>query len=622
MNRYASRETEKKTEFRQNLVTQKKRSRQAALSFADRRPEGVILRKQQEMMSNSPRLEGLIHHQTVINHSAIDEIEPIQKKENQTGLPDDLKSGIEHLSGYSMDDVNVHKNSSQPAQLQAHAYAEGTEIYLAPGQEKHLPHEAWHVVQQKQGRVKPTMQLKGSININDDDHLEKEADVMGVFALQSKTTNTLDSPKMPIQAKVIQRRIPTMSPEFITMNKDMAVEILIHTIQNLTTEEQINLIQSTESPLEWDIPSIVSALEEGNEETVLGWYTLIDGVTPQSKHYEEEPSDLTMATEEESQAIMGQLDSICDVISGLIANEELLAGIFGPIDLTHPKSVLQGIHDALMNYAAEGQCPVRILGNEAHNEWVGVGALATERASQVDLTQSSFQGLVHGEPRAIATLIHELSHSVAGTKDYAYDRAGSLKLGPKKRIRNAETYAHAWLSQNGQEKDWYFYDAEKSVGKRAARSGGGQESGLAQIRKKKFGEVINVIVEVWNNVDNAYLRAKEVLQEKKTGIETMSAEQRSVKELMMRYALMPHEPEYSAENADVILALIEDRTKALNHVKKDLKRIIKTYNQSELEELEPVALLAEIMKDELRMTAEMSELWVRAFYDPANYMIG
>jgi len=622
MNRYASREAEKKTEFRQNLVTQKKRSRQAALSFADRRPEGVILRKQQEMMSNSPRLEGLIHHQAVINHSAIDEIEPIQKKENQTGLPDDLKSGIEHLSGYSMDDVNVHRNSSQPAQLQAHAYAEGTEIYLAPGQEKHLPHEAWHVVQQKQGRVKPTMQLKGSININDDDHLEKEADVMGAFALQSKTTNTLDSPKMPIQAKVIQRRIPTMSPEFITTNKDMAVEILIHTIQNLTTEEQINLIQSTVSPLEWDIPSIVSALEEGNEETVLGWYTLIDGVTPQSKHYEEEPSDPTMATEEESQAIMGQLDSICDVISGLIANEDLLARIFGPIDLDYPQSVLQGIHDALMLYAAEGQCPVRILGNEAHNEWVGVEAVATEGASQVDLTQSSFQGLVDGEPRAIATLIHELSHAVAGTKDYAYDRAGSLKLGPKKRIRNAETYAHAWLSQNGQEKDWYFYDAEKSVGKRAARSGGGQESGLAQIRKKKFGEVINVIVEVWNNVDNAYLRAKEVLQEKKTGIETMSAEQRSVKELMMRYALMPHEPEYSAENADVILALIEDRTKALNHVKKDLKRIIKTYNQIELEELEPVALLAEIMKDELRMTAEMSELWVRAFYDPANYMIG
>ncbi|WP_081415679.1 eCIS core domain-containing protein [Aquimarina latercula] len=103
---------------------------------------------------------------------------PIQRK-NKTGLPDNLKSGIENLSGYSMDDVKVHYNSSKPAQLQAHAYAQGTDIHLAPGQEKHLPHEAWHLVQQKQGRVKPTKQLKSKVNINDDAGLEREADVMG-----------------------------------------------------------------------------------------------------------------------------------------------------------------------------------------------------------------------------------------------------------------------------------------------------------------------------------------------------------------------------------------------------------------------------------------------------------
>ena len=77
----------------------------------------------------------------------------IQAKANSTGLPDNLKSGIENLSGHSMDDVKVHYNSSQPAQLNAHAYAQGTNIHVAPGQEKHLPHEAWHVVQQAQGRV-------------------------------------------------------------------------------------------------------------------------------------------------------------------------------------------------------------------------------------------------------------------------------------------------------------------------------------------------------------------------------------------------------------------------------------------------------------------------------------
>jgi hypothetical protein len=108
---------------------------------------------------------------------------------NRTGLPNQLKTGIESLSGYSMDDVKVHYNSSKPAQLQALAYAQGTDIHLGPGQEKHLPHEAWHVVQQKQGRVKATMQAKG-VSINDDHALEREADVMGTRACQLKAAST------------------------------------------------------------------------------------------------------------------------------------------------------------------------------------------------------------------------------------------------------------------------------------------------------------------------------------------------------------------------------------------------------------------------------------------------
>jgi hypothetical protein len=104
-------------------------------------------------------------------------------KPNNTGLPDNLKSGIENLSGMSMDNVKVHYNSSQPAQLNALAYAQGTDIHVAPGQEQHLPHEAWHVVQQAQGRVKPTMQMKEGVPVNDDHSLEHEADVMGGKAL-------------------------------------------------------------------------------------------------------------------------------------------------------------------------------------------------------------------------------------------------------------------------------------------------------------------------------------------------------------------------------------------------------------------------------------------------------
>jgi hypothetical protein len=102
---------------------------------------------------------------------------------NQTGLPDGLKSGVESLSGISLDDVNVHYNSAQPAQLNALAYTQGRDIHVAPGQEQHLPHEAWHVVQQAQGRVQPTMQLQSGVPVNDDEGLEHEADVIGAKAL-------------------------------------------------------------------------------------------------------------------------------------------------------------------------------------------------------------------------------------------------------------------------------------------------------------------------------------------------------------------------------------------------------------------------------------------------------
>ncbi len=103
---------------------------------------------------------------------------------NNTGMPDNLKSGIESLSGVDVSDVKVHYNSSKPAQLNAHAYAQGSDIHIAPGQEKHLPHEAWHTVQQKQGRVQPTMQMKENVPVNDDPSLENEADVMGEKAMQ------------------------------------------------------------------------------------------------------------------------------------------------------------------------------------------------------------------------------------------------------------------------------------------------------------------------------------------------------------------------------------------------------------------------------------------------------
>ncbi|KEA50511.1 hypothetical protein DT73_22525 [Mangrovibacter sp. MFB070] len=111
-------------------------------------------------------------------------VETVQRQANQTGLPDNLKSGMENISGMSLDHVRVHYNSAKPAAVQAHAYAQGSDIHLASGQEKHLPHELGHVVQQAQGRVAPTTSVAG-MAVNDNPALEHEADVMGAKALRS-----------------------------------------------------------------------------------------------------------------------------------------------------------------------------------------------------------------------------------------------------------------------------------------------------------------------------------------------------------------------------------------------------------------------------------------------------
>lgn len=112
------------------------------------------------------------------------------------GVPADLRSGIEALSGVSLEGVRVHRNSSRPAQLHAYAYAQGRNIHIAPGQEKHLPHEAWHVVQQAQGRVRPTASAHGQ-PINDNPALEREANQMGARALSHKAA--------PLQQNTLQR---------------------------------------------------------------------------------------------------------------------------------------------------------------------------------------------------------------------------------------------------------------------------------------------------------------------------------------------------------------------------------------------------------------------------------
>lgn len=171
----------------------------AALLNSD--PQAAAQRKTFAAIENSSLVRGqqsvaqkLSQSEPQLNEGAAQLAAQAKPKSNETGLPDNLKSGIESLSGMSMDGVKVHYNSDQPAQLNAHAFAQGTDIHVASGQEQHLPHEAWHVVQQAQGRVEPTRQMKDDVNVNDDVGLETEADVMGAKALASTAVQLKTDP--------------------------------------------------------------------------------------------------------------------------------------------------------------------------------------------------------------------------------------------------------------------------------------------------------------------------------------------------------------------------------------------------------------------------------------------
>ena len=66
------------------------------IGLADNRKPSVVQQK--------------LHHLSTQKDNEV----PIQKKTATTGLPDQLKSGIESLSGHSMNDVKVHYNSAKP----------------------------------------------------------------------------------------------------------------------------------------------------------------------------------------------------------------------------------------------------------------------------------------------------------------------------------------------------------------------------------------------------------------------------------------------------------------------------------------------------------------------------
>lgn len=112
---------------------------------------------------------------------------PLRQKSGGLPLPSDVRAKMETAFGADFSDVRVHIGQ-EASSLGAIAYTWGTNIHFAPGQynphslqgQKLLGHELWHVVQQKNGRVKNP--FGGGVAVVQDHALEAEADRMGIKA--------------------------------------------------------------------------------------------------------------------------------------------------------------------------------------------------------------------------------------------------------------------------------------------------------------------------------------------------------------------------------------------------------------------------------------------------------
>lgn len=104
--------------------------------------------------------------------------QPARQTADQTGIPTQMRREFEERSGLSFEDVRIHYNSDKPGRVGALAYTQGTDVYMGPGQSRHLRHELGHVIQQKLGRVPQTGRV-GGLPLNDSPRLEQEADAGG-----------------------------------------------------------------------------------------------------------------------------------------------------------------------------------------------------------------------------------------------------------------------------------------------------------------------------------------------------------------------------------------------------------------------------------------------------------
>lgn len=107
-------------------------------------------------------------------------------------MPPAVQTKMERAFSTDFSTVRIYEGP-RAAALGALAYTQGDEVHFASGHyqpnsaagQALLGHELAHTIQQRQGRVPTTLQLKG-VGVNDDAALEREADVAGARAARGE----------------------------------------------------------------------------------------------------------------------------------------------------------------------------------------------------------------------------------------------------------------------------------------------------------------------------------------------------------------------------------------------------------------------------------------------------
>lgn len=159
-------------------------------------------------------------------------------------LPGPVQAKMEQAFDTDFSAVRVHQGPHAEA-LGALAYTQGNAVHFGPGQydpgsqrgQELLGHELAHVVQQREGRVASTRQAKG-VALNDDQGLEREADVLGQKAARGEQARTGPGAPGQVSSDVVQRAaMPTHFGTFDTAEyepirstatgQEIGVEILL-----------------------------------------------------------------------------------------------------------------------------------------------------------------------------------------------------------------------------------------------------------------------------------------------------------------------------------------------------------------------------------------------------------